>query len=260
MPSYFDNNYNIRIVDGQAMDGMSNDGQITSDCLVFVYTAGTKTLATIYSDANRTSKSNPITRAQFATDTAVKFWGSASSYDIKVCHADGSIGHFPGVTPQTHTRKLDRSSNDKCIVFPMVFNAGGTETDTGLDLPLKAAVYDALVEVTTTDATETVHIGLLSTETNGDADGFLASVSVASSGFVAPIAYTTGSNETYLSLNSYGVLIASGSLGNDVATDVGSLAKKFHVVDGSNATSISYTPSSSDTFAGYGYVFFKHLR
>lgn len=256
-----DNKYDISVYDpALSRDGFSEDGLITSGCYVFVYDAGTKTLSTIYSDGARTALANPITRTQFAVADKILFFGPNSSYDIVVNDDKGNTATYPGVTPNLHSVAIDRSGSEKCLVFPMVFNAGGTEVDTGLDLPKKCLVVGAAVEVVTVDATETVNIGLLSSETAGDADGFLAAVSVATAGYVAPVDYTVGSNETYVSTMSIGALLGEGSVGNDVATDVGSAFIKGHLVDGSNATSISYQPSTSDTFAGYGYVMFKILR
>lgn len=258
---YNDNKYEISVYDpALSRDGVSEDGLITSGCYVFVYDAGTKTLSTIYSDGLRTALTSPISRTQFATDGKIKFFGPNSSYDIVINDDKGNIATYPGVTPRVHSVAMKRDGVDKVLVFPMIFNAGGTVTDTGLDLPYKAVVTDAGVEVVATDAGETVDIGLLASETAGDEDGFLAAVSVANAGYISPITYTVGSNETYLSACTYGVLLANRSLGTDVATDVGSLARISHFVTGSNAKSITYTPSTSDTFTGYGFVYFKVIR
>lgn len=252
-----DRKYTIEVHDERSI-GHSTAGKIEdSTVYVFVYSAGTRTLATIYSDTARTSKSNPITRSQFGTDDGIVFYGAASSYDILLAHSDGSIAKYTSVGPTTKRLMLPRSGSNKTLIFPMAASAGGSETDTGLDLPYGALVTDAYVEVVTTDATETVDMGLLSSETAGDADGFLNDVSVATAGIPARVAYTTGSNEVYLATFSYGALLGIASLGNDVATDVGSSSMLTHYVTGSNATSVTYTPSTSDTFAGYGYVIFR---
>lgn len=258
--NFADYKYVIDINDQRQLDGYSNSGAITTGVYTFVYTAGTKTLATIYSNQARGSRSNPITRAQFLTDGKLVFYSSAASHDLFVAHSDGSVAFYAGVTPQTHQLKISRTNVEKCLIFPMLFIAGGTEVDTTLDLPYGALVHDAKIEVVDVDATETCDMGLLSSETSGDADGFLAAVSVATAGIPANITYTVGSNETYLSASTYGVLLASKSVGTDVNTDVGSLGRLTHYVTGANAVSVTYTPSTSDTFTGYGYVFFKHLR
>jgi len=260
MTAFKDNLYELKVYGSQSLDGVSQDGAIESAALVFVYTAGTKTLATLYSTTGRATLANPITRSQFTTDKGIRFYAEASSVDIVVNTDKGFTGNFAGVTPYVHTLKVATTAADRCLVFPMIFNSGGTEVDTGLDLPKFSAVYDAQVEVVATDAGETVDIGTLTGETNADPNGFIAGLTTANAGFPQLVTVTTGSNETYIASTTLGALLAQLSAGNDVATDVGGLVRKSHFVSGSDAVSISYTPSSSDTFTGYGYVFFKVLR
>jgi len=57
-----------------------------------------------------------------------------------------------------------------------------------------------------------------------------------------------------------GALMGIGVTGTTTATDQGQPGGAGHIVTGANAVSLTYTPSSSDTAAGYIYVFFKHLR
>jgi len=252
--------YDIAVRDQLSLGAEGDDGVISSGCLVFVYDAGTKTSSTIYSDAALTAKTAPISRAQFATDGKISFYSQSSSHDLFIAHSDGSVAFYAGVDSKRHTLPLSRSNSHKLLVFPMLFNAGGTETDTGLDLPLNSHVVDAFVEVVTVDATETVDMGLLSSETAGDADGFLAAVSVASAGFVKPYTITAGGNETYVSAAKYGVLMGPALVGTDVDKDNGMPRGFGHIVSGSNAVSVTYTPSTSDTFVGYGYIAYRILR
>ena len=252
--------YDIEVRDNRSLSGYDQSGVITSGCHVIVYDAGTKTKSTIYADENKTAKTNDITRSAFATDTKIVFWSTKSSHDIFIADDKGNNAFHASVTPVMHVLPIDRSKSDKCLFFPMIFNSGGTETDTGLDLPLGAIVTDCAVEVVTTDATETVDIGLLASETNGDANGFAASVSVASAGIPQMLTATTGSNEVYWSATGYGVLLGTLTAGTDAAGDVGTFTRLKHYVTGSNATSVTYTPSSSDTFAGYGYIWYTHGR
>lgn len=255
-----DNLFQIQIQSQGSQDGISSDGLVTTACTVFVYQAGTKTLATLYKDGLRTSLANPITRSQFATDGMAKFYTAEATVDIYVNHSSGFEVAEASVAPTRHTLVLNTAAITRHLVFPMIFNSGGTEVDTGIDLPLDCIVTDARVEVVTSDSSETVDIGLLSSETAGDADGFIAAVSVASTGYPALVTYTTGSNETYLSATKYGALLGSFVIGADVVGDAGNAVKQGHIVTGSNAKSVSYTPSSSDTFAGYGHLYFQMLR
>lgn len=255
------NLYQISLVNQRSLDGHSSDGLITTGALVFIYDAGTKTLSTVYSDEKLTAtKTTPISRATFATDGMITFYSTAATHDIFVALSDGSVARYSGVSPTTHVLPINTDGVDKCLVFPMVFNAGGTETDTGLDLPKMSKIYDVGLEVITVDATETVTIGLLSSETAGDADGLMLSTAVDTAGFFQLWATTDGATEDFVSATRAGALIGIGSVGTDGANDFGQPGGPGHIVRASNAVSVTYTPSSSDTFAGYGYVFFRHLR
>lgn len=258
MADFHDEKYDIAVFDQTAVGSLGSE--ITTGVLAFVYSAGTKTLATLYSDDKRTSLSNPITRSQFASDDMLKFYVAASSVDIVLAHSDGSLGKWTSVAPSTHRLLLDRSGVDKCIIFPFSAN-DNDEADTGLDLPLMSKVTDIIVETVTADSTETLDVGLLSTETSGDADGLIVSASVSTAALVGTTEVTDGTSEDYVSAARCGALMGLGSTGTDSANDFGQPGCVGHIVSGSNATSISYTGSSgSDTAAGYVYVFFKHLR
>ncbi|MHC1597236.1 MAG: hypothetical protein ACXQT3_02855 [Methermicoccaceae archaeon] len=64
------------------------------------------------------------------------------------------------------------------------FTQNASETDTSIDLPQYMVVRDCIIEVTTAVASSTIDVGLLSTESGGDADGFLDGESCASAGIV----------------------------------------------------------------------------
>jgi hypothetical protein len=259
--NFGDSKFQIQFKDMRSFIAASDDGLITSGCIVFVYDAGTKNLATIYSDGNRTALANPMLRASFPTDGTVTFFGSAASYDIFVNDDKGNAATHYGVTPQTHSLPLNRDSAEKVLVFPVNGSVGNVETDTGLDLPYKALVHSAFLECTTAESAKTVDVGLLSTETAGDADGLIAAASMASTGKVDLRTITAGSNENYLSAFKIGALLGALKVGVDTAGREGQSLITGHFVTGSNAKSISYTPSSgSSSFVGYCYVSFRTLR
>ena len=95
------------------------------------------------------------------------------------------------------------------------------------------------VLVTASDSGITLDVGLLSTETGGDADGFIAAISIASQvGVVSKIAVTA----------------TVGALLKENTTDSGSATAPVRTMYrvGSTAVSISYTLSSgADMGAGY---------
>lgn len=246
--------YDIAVVDNHTNE------PITSGCLVFVYEPGTKTLATLYSNEAGVAKANPIPRATFTTQQKIEFYCALTSVDITVNDSEGNKAFRGSMAPTDHVIKLDKSGPFKQFIAPFSFSSGGTETDTGLDFPLGATITKAMVEVVTTDATETLGVGLLSSETAGDADGILALVPTDNAGFINPWSNTDTTTEDYVSAPYYGALMGKGSAGTSAANDFGSTGGAGHTVTGTNAKSLVYLPSSSDTMAGYIYVDFVTKR
>lgn len=112
----------------------------------------------------------------------------------------------------------------------------GSEQDTGIDLPAKCVVRDVYLDVTAvevTGATKTIHVGLLASESGGDADGFLAAVSCAT---------TTGLKK--------GTLLSSGQTRGALLrvdeSGAGVLVPEPHLSGSVTAKSISFTAGSAD--------------
>lgn len=89
----------------------------------------------------------------------------------------------------TEINTLDASevgASSKVKVIGITAPADGNETGTGWSLPAKAVVKNVFLNVTTkedTGNTKTISVGTDSTD-SGDADGYLAGVSVAATGLV----------------------------------------------------------------------------
>lgn len=99
-----------------------------------------------------------------------------------------------------------------------------TETDTGITIPANAIVNNVYVRVNSAESTattKTITVGTDSTD-SGDADGYLASTSVAATGLHVcnEATITTGSSETYVSALG-GALLGSGVVGTDTNGDFG---------------------------------------
>lgn len=125
------------------------------------------------------------------------------------------------------------------------------EKDTGFDLPTKGIVLDVFVDVTTAEATgstKTIDVGLLSSESGGDADGFLDGVVDSAIAVVGPeVAATDGSNQNYFAAApKLGALLRQGDLGGDAAGTSAALIKKAHILNGT-AKSLTYTLGSTHT-------------
>lgn len=126
------------------------------------------------------------------------------------------------------------------------------EIDTGWDLPAKAVVYDVFVDVRTleaTAATKTIDVGLLSSESGGDTNGFLAGVSTATPAGVKTggFTYTDGTNQNYVSATTMGVLLYDGLLGGDVAGTAGTVVRTPHIAGSLTARSVVYQLGSTHT-------------
>jgi hypothetical protein len=164
----------------------------------------------------------------------------------------GEAYFYEDVSYSAHRLDIDPFTREHLLVLP--FGASdNAETDTGLDLPANLLVKDAYIKVSTTDSGETLDVGLLSSESGGDADGFVLLTSVASSGYVNPWpVVTSGTNIDYLVHTAgYGAYLKQGIAGADAVATVGGFARRYHLTDGT-AKSITYTGSSgSDTAAGY---------
>jgi hypothetical protein len=88
----------------------------------------------------------------------------------------------------------------------------------------------------------------------------MLATTTANSGYLASYAVTDGSSEDFISACRKGLLMGLCSVGTDAGNDFGQPGGPGHVVTGANTGRITYTVSSSDTFTGYGYVYYKVLR
>jgi hypothetical protein len=145
------------------------------------------------------------------------------------------------------------------------FADGTSENDTGWDLPANAVVREVYLKVDTAEATggtKTLNIGLLASESGGDANGFCAGLSTSATGIVVPaFTITDGANQNYVSANTYGVFLFGGEIGADAAGQAGVVYRTNHLSDSVTAKSISWTPASNDwaEFDGSIYVVYDVL-
>lgn len=127
----------------------------------------------------------------------------------------------------------------------------GNETDSGWDLPAKSIVYSVYVDVKTaesTGSTKTIDVGLLSSDSGGDADGFLDGVSTASAKVVTGgFTYTDGTSQNYVSAHTWGVLMYQGLVGADGAGTAGTVNLNPYLAATNTAKSVTYTVGSAAT-------------
>lgn len=123
------------------------------------------------------------------------------------------------------------------IRIPFVQHA--TEYDTGIDLPAGVIVQGAVIKVNTNVGGSTIDVGILSSESGGDADGLVDGASCASTGYVvANLVDATAGNITL------GALLTEASVVSDGAGATAAIRKFPGYVTDGTAKSITYTTSA----------------
>jgi len=149
--------------------------------------------------------------------------------------------------------------------IPIASVPTGSEQDTSINLPTKCIVYDVWVDVTTAEATgttKTLDVGLLSTETDGDADGFLDGVSVSALGVIdGKPTFTVGSSDSFYASTTLGAYLRDFVAGTDANGRNGVHSRKPLNKDGITASSVSYTAGSTDfaEFLGDIYILYSEV-
>jgi len=253
--------------------GEMNLTRETSGITFKVLQADSDTAETLYKykDDTFTSLGNPVSGTTYADNTIcndmVRFrtdpgHSGDENVDLMVINTDGGYTTFvEDFNQYKHAIVIDERPNVPHTGM-IWFGPSTAETDTGLDFQYDTQIHDVRVEVVTVDATETVDVGLLSSETSGDANGLRSLVSVATAGHIADTAVITGgSNIDYTPATTYGALLVTAITGSDAVATNGGKSYIGHVVTGANAKSLTYTGSAgSDTQAGYIFYSFTRLR
>lgn len=224
--------------------------------MVFVTANGSNVGTTLYDSAGATV-TNPAALTQGRVEVRVA--DSVETVDMYILSPTGHFTVLTGIKAGGVANVLvDTQQRLTHYVIPFDVTdsniTAATEYDTGFELPANDVVlpWGIGVMVETIDATETIDVGLLSTESGGDANGFMALVSVAGAGFIpAASVVTSGLTENYFSSTTLGALLVDFTAGADDANaDVGTNNPKHHVGDGT-ATTISLTlTAGTDTAAG----------
>lgn len=227
--------YNIYEI--QLQDLHKNITIVGSGGKAIVTTAGDSVKATLYDPDSFASLSNPIsaTNGKFRFATAE----SVTSVDLYGIAPGGQAFQRLSVTPGGVKEifiEADRMHQVLVIPWAAADVTAATEEDTGIALPAYCLVEPwVAVEVRTIDATETIDLGTLSTD-SGDADGFLVGASVATAGLVP------------------GALVGTDTLGALLKEDTNAssvLVPKAYSL-GTAARNVSYTTSAgSDTGKGF---------
>lgn len=224
----------------QLMDSVTGRSIIESGGTFVVLQAGLPDRQTAYSDAVGTSLSNS---AGTPTRGKVSFWcpSTVTSVDVVGFAPGGQFFYLKGLKPSGNNEyAIDTSARAQVAYIPysIVDATANVEKDTGLDLPANADVspFQGVVPTVAATAGNTGHLGLLSTESGGDADGFQVSIPMNGTASVL-VAAKSASTATR------GALIGAGTL------------DRGHSTDSVTAKSLSYTLAASfATGKGFFYV------
>lgn len=213
---------------------------------VLAVNADTSETLYVYDDQAFTSLTNPVTTTNFNSPDRVQFRTDPtdSSTDryvdlIVVDTAGGYTAFVEDFDKYTHTIVIDERPNIQHHGVIWWSYSSAVEVDTGIDFDYDTRIEGVSLEVVTVDASATVDVGLLSTGTNGDADGFLDGVSTTTAGI--PL----------VTLTTSGALMDDGT----------NFDPDGHSIISANEQSLTYTGSSgSDTGYGYIHYFFTRMR
>ena len=266
-----------RLYDIQLKD-MSTGKAITATGGMFVVTAaGAQVLATLTEADDPFSAS--LTQAVALSRGRIRFSvaDTVNKVDIFCICPNGQFVVIPSTEEGAITEwAVDTQSREQTLIMPFdatdTLITAATERDTGMEFPTNAMINPngMGVQVVTVDATETLDAGILSTEANGDADGFMAAISVATALFEnAEIGLDVGTNNVEVDLTggsvaefTYGaMMMAAGTKdakaeGGDAAGTDGNGVFAFdpHRIDGTAITLSFTTSTGTDTAAGYIHI------
>jgi len=259
---------------------MNTDGtpvltRLTSGVTFKVLVIDSNTAETLYyfNSPAKTSLTNPVSTTNFASATvcndkvafAVDPTDSTNDryVDLIVVNTTGGYTAFvENFDKYTHTIVIDQRPN--MMHHGMIWFEPTTtdETSTGIALAAKCIVHDVRVEIVTVAAADTVNVGILSSGTGGDADGFRVGVLTTTAGFPKDTGViTAGTSSTdYYPVSTYGALLYTAITGTGAADlDMGGRSYLGYVHDGTSTGTITYSCSSTDS-KGYIHYFFTRMR
>ncbi len=149
---------------------------------------GTARKASLFNPDTGAAIANPISltrgNMRFATENTI------ATVDIYGFAPDGGFFVFRGARPGGDPEipySMDQVNHTAIIPIAAADFTAASEITTGLQFPAGALLSPAAaLRVTVLEATRTIEVGLLSSESGGDADGLLDAMSLAAVGTIAP--------------------------------------------------------------------------
>jgi hypothetical protein len=263
--------------------------EITSGVTYVVFMANSSaTLETLYRYNNDayTALGNPVTGTNFASDSIsgdrVAFRVDPTETNdtavdlIVVDQAGGYTAFVEDFDEYTHSIVIDQRPNVRHhgVAF-LVSTDSSAETDTGIDFDDDVIIDKGLIEIGTAMAggtTPLVSVGILSSGTNGDADGFILGASLATAGYHNPLragvdltSYSVTSGEAYgvINLGYAGTFLGhlgAGSADTQTLIPQGMIVPDQLLIHGSWENSLTYTFPTSHVSTGWAMFHFWFTR
>ena len=223
-----------------------------------VLTASTATEATIYSDENGTSATNPLTM----TDGIIRFFTAVSvtTVDLSILTASGHAVFIETLTPSQHRIEVDTDDymNQKLIIPFCTLTASNIGViDTGFDLLAGMQVKDIYAHITTAATGGLFSLGV-SADLSATSAKFLLLANGSATGwkmFDQPV-YTSNTGGTLVSaVQQLGPHLCMYGSGNNTAADGGGqgwfVKKKYQVTAVTSLVMFSNTTGAES----YGYLY-----
>jgi len=229
--------WDLRLIDRRTNKPIDDDSGVCN-----VLTEDDPSEVTIYSDAQGTSASNPLTM----TDGQIRFFtdSATTAVDLSVLTANGHSYFLESISQSDHRIVVDPDKTEYLLVLPyQVVGASETVVDTGFDLSANMLVKNCFVHVTTVGTGAAIDIG-----TSTATDGFVDGVLVTTTGYPATLI-----EEALVSGSSlHGALLSNTS---------GGYVRKYHVrANATSGANITYINTTSSSTAGEGYIYFEYVR
>lgn len=208
---------------------------------------GTARKAALFNPDTGAAIANPISltrgNLRFATENTI------ATVDIYGFAPDGGFFVFRGARPGGDPEipySMDAVMHTAIIPVAAPDFTAATEGNTGLQFPAGALLLpQAALRVTVLESSRTIEVGLLSSESGGDADGLLDGVSLAAVGTIAPAVSGTP---------TLGALLVQ-NFGTSPAVN----APDTHAIGATSARSITATFSASSATA-QAFALLPYLR
>ena len=207
------NKFHMQLTD-RPIGAFSGPAIIGSGGMVHVSKVGSPDKATLM-DANGNSLANPITLTR-GSATFYTANSATPNVDLYGIGPDGQFFRMYNVAPDAMNEiPLDRDRKNQVAVIPFSIadSVAATEKDTGFILPANALVLpDAAILVTTLETTgaKTIDVGLLSSISGGNANGFMVAMDTSGKVLVAAKSAATATR---------GALLGGSTLDRGMSTD-----------------------------------------